>query len=364
MFKHLNFKHEGNLYDLASAKKLFFVEHQKADILCFDDFELQELKKKETIYDGDSTGSKLSMSSGSAAHDNGESLASLAASFGWQEALLKYYENNVDGLIRNFSSNRTNWLSCINAPSENRGYALEIGPGTGGVTRQLSEYYDVIAMDRSAANCSFLSHNALEANLSITPLLHGRCPLPFEDDQFDLVASVGSIEWLGYYATKKSAKEIVNEYLREIFRVLKPGGSLYVASENAKFIGYFFGIREAHTMLCNISMLKQEDANQVSENFTKSEFRNPTFSPADLSKVLCEIGFKNTESFWLRPDYSTPAYLVPLNAPNQILDYFIEQRLNPWDFHGERAFIYKFLSMLDKNLVHNFVEHYGVIASK
>lgn len=364
MFKELNFRHGGNSYDYDYAKTFFSAEHHGADILCFDRSDLQALKNKETIYDAESNGSKLSKLSGSAEHDNGESISSLAAVVGWREALIRYYDNNDDALIRNFSLNRANWLSCISVPSQNRGYALEIGPGTGGVTRPLSEYYDVIAMDRSVTNCSFLGHNAASGGHSIVPLLHSQCPLPFEDEQFDLVASIGSLEWLGFYAKERSAAEIVDEYLREIFRVIKPGGSLYVASENAKFIGYFFGIKEAHTMLCNISMLKQDDADQLAENFNGSEFRNPTFSPADLSSILREKGFKSTQTYWLHPDYSTPAYLVPLDAPDQVLDYYIEQRLNPWDFRGERAFIYKFLSMLDKNLLHNFVEHYGIIASK
>ncbi|MDA8705716.1 class I SAM-dependent methyltransferase, partial [Litoricolaceae bacterium] len=271
--------------------------------------------------------------------------------------------NMPAALVRNFSKNRINWLQFIPTITQSNLLALEIGPGTGGVSRQLSEYYNVVALERSAENCAFLNQCADESDLPILSVKKSDPPIPFADEQFDLVVLVGSLEWLGY-CSDQPASLVVHRYLEEVYRVLKPGGSLYISSENASYIGYYFGIKEAHSLLRFISLLNPADADDISNHYTGQNFKNPTFSPSDLDLDLQKIGFQPGRAFWLHPDYSTPAYMIPLDAPDKILEYFIEQRLNPWDFQGERSSIYRFYCLLNKKLMKNFIEHYGLITSK
>lgn len=328
-------------------------------VLVFND-ETQSLGP--SIYDS-IDGDELSKKSGSIGHDQESQLLYMSKEFGWENAIKKYYHDNQDAVVRNFSKNRINWLSYVDA-GEDKDLALEIGPGTGGVTRQLSSYYDVIALDRSIDNCKFINECAIQSNLPIQAICKQTTPLPFADNQFDLIAMIGSVEWLPFYSSIKNPVDVVNEYLRECFRVLKPGGAIYIASENASFLQYYFGMREAHTMLSYVSLLDQESADQVSLHYSGKPFRTPTYNPDQLGLMLSDAGFKNTSSYWLYPDYSTPAYIIPLDCPKNVMRYFTSQRLNPWDFVGEREALYRFFRLLDPKLFKTFVEHYAVIASK
>jgi SAM-dependent methyltransferase len=321
----------------------------------------------DTIYDKKEyfDGEILSKNSGSINHDqDNNSLINLAEALGWEESLRKYYHNDGEAIIRNFSKNRLNWLSRIPHVAGGKNFALELGPGTGGVTRQLSKYYNVVALDRSESNCAFNAIYAEQAKASVLSVCKESPPLPFDDNQFELVVLIGSLEWLGFYGNQSDPRDIVSDYLQEIYRVLKPGGSIYIASENAHYIAYFSGLSEAHTMLSYVSLLSQDDADLLSRDLTSKSFRNPTFSPVELEKALLDIGFGVANSYWLHPDYSTPAYIIPLHISDRMMSFFIDQRLNPWDFRGEREFVHSFFSLLPKSLIKHFVEHYGVIASK
>jgi SAM-dependent methyltransferase len=96
-----------------------------------------------------------------------------------------------------------------------RGRALEVGCGEGRVTRDLVELgHDVVALDpaatlvRAAADVDPVGRYALADGLE----------LPFADDEFDLVMS---------YNVLQNVADLPRA-VREITRVLKPGGALCV----------------------------------------------------------------------------------------------------------------------------------------
>lgn len=321
----------------------------------------QKNQDKSKIYTEDKT---LSSASGSLDSEEINPILEKAKQLGWKDALKSIYSDNRDFLVRMFSKNRINWFNLINTEGK-RLKVLELGSGMGGVSTQLSKYCDVVALDMSPSNTAFTDLvSKQEKSLNLISINSQLDYLPFADEQFDLVCLIGSIEWLAYYHLHKSPQEIVKKYLDECYRVLKKNGKIYVATENASFIAYFHGLKEAHTALSYVSLLDFDKANQVSSYFKKQRFSEITYNHKSMSALLSAIGFHNIDYYWLHPDYSTPAYIVPLNKSAKLLEYFVEQRLNPWDFQGEREFIYKFYKLLDKELLINFVEHYGTIAEK
>ncbi len=99
------------------------------------------------------------------------------------------------------------------------GSALELGPFSGGISRELTRAYpglDVTIADESSAVVDYLRHEMSGFSPSIkirrTDLDH----LVFEDSQFDLVIFRGAFFFL---------KE---DLLRQVFRVLKHGGMAFV----------------------------------------------------------------------------------------------------------------------------------------
>lgn len=304
--------------------------------------------------------------------DRSGSLANISIkdidNFSWEKAINYLFSGNKDALIRAFSKNRINWLSHIPISLKNKNpKALEIGPGYGAVARSISEFYDLTVIDKDPNNCNFIFNTSLKDNKKINVIKKRSIPLPFEDEQFDLIYLIGSFEWLAVdnKSVTENPKLYLLKYLKEIFRVLKKGGNLYISSENASYIGYYFGLKEAHTLIPYISLLKQDIANIKSQSFIKKNFAEITYNPNDLSNQIVQLGFKDIDILWLYPDYANPAYIVSLSkTPHNLIENFFNQRINPWDFHGERESYYNFFRLLDKSLLSNFIEHYGIIATK
>src|SRR4030065_2206102 len=68
--------------------------------------------------------------------------------------------------------------------------------------------------------------------------------LPFPDNSFDLVVANGVLEWLGLSDYSRNPRQVQQEFLKEARRVLKPGGCLYVGTENRFGISFFAGARD------------------------------------------------------------------------------------------------------------------------
>jgi ubiquinone/menaquinone biosynthesis C-methylase UbiE len=310
--------------------------------------------------------SKLSSASGSLINEKIENIINLAKNIGWKEAIKKIYYNDQDFLTRIFSANRINWLSIINN-LERGSKILDLGSGMGAVSIQIAKKneYDVTALDASLSNLRFLNEVSKQEKLNISTVHSNLDYLPFADNQFDLVYMIGSIEWLYFYSkTNLIYSEFIKNYLAECYRILKKGGKIYIASENSSYIGYFFDIKEAHTMLKYMSLLEHNEANQLSEYFRKSKFTEITFNHDSIKDLLLKNNFTNFEFFWLYPDYSTPNYIIPLSEDENVINYFIDQRMNPWDFAGQREKLYNFYKLIDKKLIKYFIEHYGAVAEK
>lgn len=102
-----------------------------------------------------------------------------------------------------------------------KGNLLEIGCGEGRGVELLAPKVDAYtAVDKidevvDALSSKFKESNFIQANIP---------PLPFEDDCFDSIVSFQVIEHI----------EDDSEYLKEIHRILKPGGKAYISTPNIK----------------------------------------------------------------------------------------------------------------------------------
>ncbi|PLX13572.1 MAG: ubiquinone biosynthesis protein UbiE [Marinilabiliales bacterium] len=130
---------------------------------------------------------------------------------------------------------------------------LELGCGTGHWTEFFEEIgYNITALDISVPMLEIAKKKDLMAKF-----IHGNSEqLPFEDQTFNIVASITMIEFV-------SNQEKV---IHEMFRVLKPGGLLVLGCLNADSV--------------------MGKTKELSETFRNAKFLNP----AEIEKLLIPYG--------------------------------------------------------------------------
>jgi ubiquinone/menaquinone biosynthesis C-methylase UbiE len=135
-----------------------------------------------------------------------------------------YFENRLLPTIYQDRHNTTlRWVLELGLRSDAR--ILEIGCGAGLLSIGLaSTGHTIDAMDSTAAMLNMTRKNAIDRGVQDRVRLHlgDVHALPFESDTFDAVIAVGVIPWLH------------SEHIgvREMQRVLKPGGHLLVTADN------------------------------------------------------------------------------------------------------------------------------------
>jgi methionine biosynthesis protein MetW len=105
------------------------------------------------------------------------------------------------------------------------GRLLDVGCGRGAVASLLSARFDEVhGVDADDAALA----KAAERGVAVAQVDLDREPLPYEDGSFDAVVSLDVIEHVLDPAV----------FVRELARVLRPGGRLYLATPNVRFAGY------------------------------------------------------------------------------------------------------------------------------
>ncbi|NOZ52375.1 MAG: class I SAM-dependent methyltransferase [Gammaproteobacteria bacterium] len=303
-----------------------------------------------------------SPASGSLGGNDPDAFLNFAETNGWKKALEKTFGDTSPGLLRAIAPNRTAWTSLFDIEANTR--ALDIGAGTGGVSCRLGKECHAVALDKSPVNAVFMQMRADQEKLAnFQAVCADAVTLPFNDNQFDIVSMIGSFEWIPTSWPDKDPLDVHKQTLSEVWRVLKPGGGLFLAIENRKYLGYLFEILEPHTGLKNISFMERDRAKQLSLDLRNKPFLEYTYTRTELLNLLAQAHFENTRAYWLTPDYSTPNYIIPLDNEH-LLKYFIEERLNPWSFTGARAILYKFFRMLEPAETKEYVEFFGFLAYK
>ena len=128
-----------------------------------------------------------------------------------------YTHQLVDYLVNN-------WLneSSLDATGKPTKSLLDVGAGKGAHAAVFSRYYNVTTIDRhDDAKETF---ETLDINANVVMAEIDKQPFPLPENSFDVVFTKSVIEHV----------ENWEHFLREIFRVLKPGGSAIVMTPNWK----------------------------------------------------------------------------------------------------------------------------------
>ena len=165
-------------------------------------------------------------------------------------------------------------VKAVDVAASPHPFILDMGCGTGeGTSRIYKEGMTVIAAD--------LSPEMVRTAVQRFPVLQGcvadAAGLPFESERFDIVQSLGVLEYIGPYESA----------VRELRRVLKPGGTLVISIPNRNSLfRYLHRLERSMTApLRRLRTRRQDDAGW------EVGFRHRQWSLAEAVSMLQASGF-------------------------------------------------------------------------
>jgi len=291
----------------------------------------------------------------------------------WLSAVNKYIPDYA-GAIVPFSRADAQFIFPIDKNSR----VLDAGCMWGGLTIPIAQFCkEVYAIDKTWETVKLLDVRAKQMNLNnIVALVSPVNKLPLPDDFFDFIVLNGVLEWLGYcqdfvgeehYGVQRknncshilSPSVMQQQALTELFRVLKPGGGIYIAIENRIGIQYFFGYPDDHVGIKFTNLLPRRLASYVTRKLTNTEYRTYTYSPNGLRTLLKSVGFKNINLYSVFPDYRQIWNMVPCSHFNKL------RRVARSGFVGIKwKVLFGIWGLIPANFAKNLSPSLAVIASK
>jgi len=132
--------------------------------------------------------------------------------------------------------------------------------------------------------------------------------LPYDDDSFDVVVSNYVLEWCAG-RSHENPDEFQQVVSKEIRRVLRPGGRLFLATKNRYAFKYLSGVEDEHLGIRFGSALPRWVQRRVA---AKAELGHPTgylHSWNGLRRHLNRAGFADLTPLFAFPDARYPAFI-------------------------------------------------------
>lgn len=256
-----------------------------------------------------------------------------ARAVGWLnalEGLPKEIKNSVFDYITR--ANRADWR--FNLPLNHHARVLDLGSGWGQIPFLLAEAYDEVwSLEYIEERIDWQQiRKEQEKKENLYLVQSDVMYLPFLDETFDIISMNGVLEWIGIAKMDSKVSELQLQVLSDVFRILKPGGYLYIGIENRIGYNMFLGAFD-HSGMRFTSLMPRWLANQYVKHFKKNShpiegnqhgYRTYTYSPPGYRKLLREAGFSNIVMYWVMPSHNNPIVFAPINQSRKI-DYFFRQ---------------------------------------
>jgi ubiquinone/menaquinone biosynthesis C-methylase UbiE len=205
-------------------------------------------------------------------------------------------------------------------PLEPNDVVLDYGAGLGSILFGLQPHAGhVVGLDQSLYRARLIRRRAEAIGAgNVTAVCGGNSSrLPFEDSTFNLVVMNGVLEWTPR-AQAGNPVEVHRRVLREVARVLKPGGALYLAIENRYGYRYLWGRRDSHNegkKLPYVTVIPRLAADLYTRAVSGVPYRTWLHSYRGLRGLLGECGFDRASFFFPYPTYNHFKYFIPVDGP-------------------------------------------------
>ena len=262
-----------------------------------------------------------------------ESAVRTARESGFKESVMQVASKHPDLSYYLQSPARIDWLfHCLS--SQSTGRCLDVGSGWGILSFSLARYFDEVwslesVRSRIGFQDAVKKHDGKD-NLHIVRA--NTLNLPFADGYFDLVAANGVLEWIGLADPSRNPRELQLEFLKEVRRVLKPAGSLYIGIENRLGVQYLLGsvdhsgLRWTSVVPRRIADLavrllrrseRAHEAPEMQSGERWSSYHTYTYTGPGYEKLLREAGYRHSKLYWCL-SYNNPLHAGRVKDPRSI----------------------------------------------
>jgi len=237
----------------------------------------------------------------------------------------------IDNLV---VDGRYAWKFFLNLNGEKT--LLDIGCGLGNLVSNLAPHMGkTYAMDLTYKRLEFAEKRIAAFNASDDCIFIAggdQQYLPFPDNSIDCVTLSGVLEWIGEgdskpyvegskperlwhmlasFFGKSNPRNIQIVFLKEIKRVLKNDGQLFVAIENRLNYEYFTGRADHHSGLKYGSLLPRFVANLYSILVNRKPYRTYTYSIQGYKGLFKHAGYESVEFIGLTDGYTFLKEMYP-----------------------------------------------------
>lgn len=193
-------------------------------------------------------------------------------------------------ILYHMSSIRENIIEWY--PFEKDARVLEVGAGCGAVTGALcraARSVTCVDLSKRRSLINALRHRQY-SNLNIVVGNFNDIEL---NQEFDYITLIGVFEYAAYYTATENP---FPDFLRNVGKMLKPGGKILMAIENKYGLKYWGGVREDHTGKYFEGL----------EGYPSGDSHVRTFSKDKLISIIEEAGFSKMVFYYPFPDYKFP----------------------------------------------------------
>jgi SAM-dependent methyltransferase len=286
----------------------------------------------------------------------------------WRSVVARHYEK-ANSWLHQIVTSPTRDLFFRQHPPPSGAKVLDIGSGWGQIALPLAKNSEVTALEPTPERLAFIQAAATQEQ--VADRMHfvqaDFFDLEFEPQSFDLICSIGVLEWVAKFRPGEPAK-VQAEFLNRICALLKPGGQLVIGIENRLGLKYLLGAPDDHLGVPNIAIYDAALAAQKWKAQSGQSLRSFTFTQSELAGLMTAAGFRAAKFFAALPDYKLPRLILPLGP--EINDHFEQGDFvpehdghsgQPLAFQAELQSHYRSLARL--KIAQEFVPSFYVIGS-
>lgn len=243
-------------------------------------------------------------------------LLSLARTWGYRHALREYLAPRFRYLLSRTPlavPARAHVLSLLDLSGGER--VLDFGAALGVLAVPLARMVrEVVALEATHQAVDFLNVVRDQEQLpNLVPVCNGDpLRLPFRGASFDRVIFNAAFEYLPETIDVPDVRQAHQLALKEVHRVLRPGGRLCIATKNRFSYQTFLGAKDHHDLYFT-PILPRGLANSIAMRLRRRPYRTIVHSLWEYRRLLQGAGFTGIRFYWPRPDLWRPATFVPLS---------------------------------------------------